>query len=230
MNLPLVISSKFEVCAVIRYHTAKEEDASAIHWHIVEVYGNVMSVEMVHRWRHQFLEGHTDIGDEPWSGRPSKIMEDTVNTVHCLIEEDRQQTTLEIEHYLAEEALTPISHPTICKILHDELGLSRVCACWVLKLLTAEPKQNRMAATIEFLSLYHAEGESLFDRIVTGDEKCVHHFTPKTKQASMVWKSADKPTTVEAKRERDRWEKSFSRCFGTRKASFLKNTLPWSKR
>ncbi len=81
---------------------------------------------------------------------------------------------------MAEEALTPISHPTICKILHDELGLLKVCARWVPKLLTDEHKQNHMAAAIKFLSMYHAKGESLFDRIVTGDEKWVHHFTPET--------------------------------------------------
>ncbi len=180
---------------------------------------------MVRRWRRQFLEGRTDISDKPRSGRPWEITEDTVNTVRCLIEEDGWRTTREIEHYLAEEALTPISHPTICKILHNEWGLSKVCARWVPKLLTDEHKQNRMAAIIEFLSQYHAEGQSLFDRIVTGNEKWIHHFTPETKQASMVWRLVDKPTPVKAKRERDRREKSFSRHFGIRKASFWKNTL-----
>ncbi len=202
MNLPLATSSKFEVRVVIRYHTAKGKDASAIHWRIVEKYGNIMSVEMVRRWRCQFLEGRTDIGDELWSGRLSENTEDTVNAVHRLIEEDGWRTTREIECYLAEEALTPISHPTICKILHDELGLSKVCVSWVPKLLTDEHKQNCMATAIKFLSPYHAEGESLFDHIVTGDEKYVHHFTPETKQASTVWKSTDKPTPIKAKRER----------------------------
>ncbi len=158
---------------------------------------------MVCRWRHQFLEGCTDISDEPQSGRPSEITEDIVNTVRCLIEEDGWQTTLAIERYLAEETLTPISHPTILKILRDELGLSKICACWVPKHLTGEHKQNCMAAAIEFLSLHHAKGESLFVRIVTGDEKWVHHFMPEMKQASMVWKSANKPAPVKAK-ERER--------------------------
>ncbi len=88
MNLPLAVSSEFEVRAVIHYHTAKEEDASAIHRCIAEVYGNVMSVEMVCRWCRQFLEGRTDISDKPQLGRPSEITEDTVKTAHCLIEED----------------------------------------------------------------------------------------------------------------------------------------------
>ncbi len=176
MNLPLAVLSKFEVRAVIHYHMAKREDASAIHRRIIEVCGNVMLVKMVPRWRCQFLEGLTDICDEPQSGIPSEIMEDTVNTVHCLIEEDGWRTTREIERYLAEEVLTPISQPTICKILHNELGLLKVCVRWVLKLLTDERKQNRMAAALEFLSLYRAGGESLFDRIVTGHEKLVGCF------------------------------------------------------
>ncbi len=119
----------------------------------------------------------------------------------CLIE-DGWRTTREIERYVAEDAATPISQHTICKILHDELRLSKVFSRWVPKLLTGEHKQNRVAVTIEFLSQYHAERESLFDHIITGDEKWIHHFTPEMKQASMVWKSADKPTPVKAKRER----------------------------
>ncbi len=158
-NLPLAVSSKFEVRAVIRHHTAKGKDASAIYWYIVEVYDNVMSVEMVRRWRRQFLEGHTDIGDELRSGRPSEITEDTVNTVCCLIDEDGRQTTREIERYLAEEALTLISHPTICKILHDELGLSKVCACWVPKLLTDEQAESHGSRYQIFEPISRRRGE-----------------------------------------------------------------------
>ncbi len=101
--------------------------------------------------------------------------------MRCLIEADGWRTTREVDHYLAEEDLTPISHPTICKILHEELGVSKVCALWVPKLLTDKHKQNRMAAAIEFLSLYHAEGESLFDGIITGDEKMGPSFHTRDK-------------------------------------------------
>ncbi len=38
-------------------------------------------------------------------------------------------------------------------------------------------KLNHLTATAQFLVLYIATGEDLFDRIVTGDEKWVHHFS-----------------------------------------------------
>ncbi len=62
----------------MHYFTTKGDDDSTIYRKITEVYGNCMSVEIVHRWRKQFLEGHTDVIDEPRSGRPSEINEDTV--------------------------------------------------------------------------------------------------------------------------------------------------------
>ncbi len=44
-----------------------------------------------------------------------------------------------------------------------------------------------MATGLDFMSHHHAEGEHMFDQIVTIDEKWVHHFTPKMKSASKQW-------------------------------------------
>jgi len=202
MELPLRVASKFEVRAVIRYFTATGDDASAIHRKIHEVYGDVISIQMVRRWRQQFLDGRTDVSDEPRSGRPSEINADTINTVRFLIESDRRCTEAEIERYFDEVACNHLSHGTIVKIIHEELEMSKVCARWVPKLLTDEHKKNRMAAAIDLLSLYCEEGEKLFDRIVTGDEKWVHHYTPEMKSASRQWKTTDDPTPVKAKNQR----------------------------
>ncbi len=60
MNLLLEMFSKLELCSVIRFFTRRGDNASAIHCKITEMYGNRMSVEMVWRWRKQFLEGGTD--------------------------------------------------------------------------------------------------------------------------------------------------------------------------
>ncbi len=44
--------------------------------------------------------------------------------------------------------------------------------------MTDDHKVNHLATAAPFLTLYNAESKDLFDRIVTGDEKWVHHFNP----------------------------------------------------
>lgn len=63
-----------------------------------------------------------------------------------------------------------ISKSTIHRILREELGVWKVCARWVPRMLFEEHKALHIAAAIEFLSQYADEGESMLDRIITGDE------------------------------------------------------------
>ncbi len=204
MEIPLPVASDIEIRSVIRFFTALGDTGAAIHRKIEEVYGEGrMSSSMVRRWRQMFLSGRTNVDDEERSGRPSEaITADTINTVRALIEEDRRITTRQIEKFFIEVACDPISHGTICKIIQDELEMSKVCARWVPKLLTSEHTEKRMGAALAFLSRYWEEGESLVDRIVTGDEKWVHYYTPQMKEKSKQWKRKDEQTPVKCKRER----------------------------
>ena len=43
------------------------------------------------------------------------------------------------------------------------------------------------------------EGEAMLERMVTGDETWVHHYQPKTKQASRQWKHKESPTPTKLK-------------------------------
>ena len=105
-----------------------------------EVYGDAVSYDMVRRWRREFLNGRTEIEDEPRSGRPSVITEDSINTVQFLTAEDRRITVAEIEHYFTEVACNPLSHGTITEIIRERLALRKICTRWVPKLLTDEQK------------------------------------------------------------------------------------------
>lgn len=79
------------------------------------------------------------------------------------------------------------SRGSVCTILHARLNLSKVCARWVPKDLTEEHKLQRIEAAFNLRELYEKEGDSLWERIVTGDESWVHHYTPETKQQSKQW-------------------------------------------
>ncbi len=126
----------------------------------------------------------------------------TINIVHFLIKEDGHRTVDEIEHYFKEVECNSLSHDTIMKIIHEELKMLKVCAQLVPKLVTDVPKVSWMAAAIEFLTLYHQEGEGLSAPIVTDDKKLVYHYTPEMKQASMMWKWKEEQMPAKGKCER----------------------------
>ncbi len=79
------------------------------------------------------------------------------------------------------------NHPSL-------LSMRKICARWVLKLSNDEHKWNRVVTGLDFMFCYHDEEENLFDQIVTGANKWVHHFTPNMNSASQQWvaKNSDK--------------------------------------
>ena len=72
-------------------------------------------------------------------GRPVSILtEKNIVTVKTLIEEDARYTVQEIEE------LSGIHLSSVLKILHERLGLQKICERWVPHLLTDEQKQSRV--------------------------------------------------------------------------------------
>ncbi len=88
----------------------------------------------------------------------------------------------------------PSSTVAIFRILNDELGFCKVCARQVLRQLLDKHKKNCMAAVLTFLMRYAEEGEKMLNDIIKGDEIWVHHFTPTSKQATMMWKQLEEAT------------------------------------
>ena len=100
---------------------------------------------------------------------------------------DRRLKVLEIAREVG------ISYGSVLNILHDHLGLSKVCAKWVPRLLTPVQKSFRVETCSELLGIYSANSDNVLSRIVTGDETWIHHWDPDTKQKSMQWKHANSP-------------------------------------
>src|SRR3954464_12027053 len=65
---------------------------------------------------------------------------------------------------------------------------------WVPKMLTEQHKQERVSACQQLLDSFSAEGETFLERIVTGDETWVHHYTLETRRSSMQWKHVTSPS------------------------------------
>ncbi|KAJ4448384.1 hypothetical protein ANN_10400 [Periplaneta americana] len=171
-----------EVRSVIKFFNAQSIAPIEIHRQLCQVYGpNIISKQMVHRWCRQFSEGRQSVHDEERSGRTSLINDDRVKLVRQCIMENRRFTITELSSHFPQ-----ISRSLLHEIVTKHLLFKKVCARWVPKNLTPEHKMQRLGSALTFLQRYHDDGDEFLDRIVTGDETWISHFTPETKQRQCI--------------------------------------------
>ena len=99
-----------------------------------DVYGDSsMSRTRVFEWHKRFVEGREDVEDDPKSGRPCTSTTDTnIEKVRQLVRSDRCLTIRIIANKLG------MAKETVRTILVDTLGMRKVCAKMVPRLLTEE--------------------------------------------------------------------------------------------
>uniref|UniRef100_A0A0A9YJU3 Mariner Mos1 transposase n=2 Tax=Lygus hesperus TaxID=30085 RepID=A0A0A9YJU3_LYGHE len=201
MELPLTNVPKCSVRSVIQFLVAENVSVPEIHRRLVNVYGEgVISDGQVRKWKREFTKGRTNVHDEERSGRPSTSrVDDSISAVRDLLESDARLTLSDI--VLKVHPKHELTRSSVYRIITEDLNCSKVCARWVPRLLSDQHKQDRTEAAHRFLEMLEDEGESLYDRIVTGDETWIHHYTPESKKQSMVWKTVDQSAPKKAKVE-----------------------------
>ena len=96
------------------------------------------------------------------------------------MKEDASYTVQEIEE------LSGIHLSSVLKILHEKLGLHKICACWVPHLLTDEQKESRVKLASQVIEKYDKCDPRRLEEIVTGDETWIYHFQPNSKAKNKV--------------------------------------------
>jgi len=133
-------------------------------------------------WYNRFKDGSTSVDSESRHGRPSTSRNDNViNQVRTLFMRDRRITVRE----LADEVGVSIGSVHI--ILTADLGLRRVSAKFVPKLLTMELKQLRLEIAQDMLDCVESDSNFL-STVITGDELWVYGYDPERKAQSSQWK------------------------------------------
>jgi histone-lysine N-methyltransferase SETMAR len=140
------------------------------------------STKTVYNWWNKFRDGCQSIYDSDRSGAPSfAITSETIEIVHHTIDKDPHLSI----HSVAE--LTGLSYYAVQTILTEHLGMSRVVARWVPKLLNKKQLKDRADTSKELLDLYNADPNNFINQLITGDESWFHFFEPETKQQSSQW-------------------------------------------
>ena len=143
---------KSETRAVIKYEWRRGTPAKEISARLHEQLGDSAPTYCtVIRWINRFKEGKEDLEDNPRSGRPSTSTDPkTVARAAQLLEVDRRRTLEEIADVCG------ISYGSAQTIVTQHLGMNKVCARWVPKLLTAEMKKNRASICRRLLEIGRA--------------------------------------------------------------------------
>ena len=168
------------------------------------------SLATVKNWYNGFKREKTSLKDEFREGRPNTaVVPENIDAVRKLIEEDRHVTYREIG------AILGIGVKSIHTILHDRLGVRKLCARWIPHKLTDAQKKNRVDWCREMLDKFNQGASNLVYNIVTGDESWIYAYEPERKGQSTVWvfQCEENPTKVTRSRS---VAKQMVACFFTK--------------
>ena len=144
-----------------------------------------MGITQIKEWYRRFRNGRTSVDSDPRSGRPSlTTIPENIERVRLAIKGDRRLTVRELENDLG------IPKTTVWQILNKILGMTRVCAKFIPKLLTTEQKDLRSEIAQDNLEPV-SDDENVLTKVIIGDESWVYGYDPETKQQSSQWKRPD---------------------------------------
>ena len=146
----------------------------------------------VYKWYSRFRLGYMCLDDDVRTGRPiTAVTDENITKVEKLVREDRQITIRQLVHDAS------VSSGTIETILHQHLGLRRVCSKLVPHLLTLEQKNCRVQFCRSMLLKYSKADSRRHSEVITGDETWIYFYDMQTKQQSSKWIFEDEvPDTI----------------------------------
>lgn len=155
-----------------------------------------MSRTRVFEWFKRFQDGRENVESDHRSGRSvTSRSEKHIADVCSTVRENRRITIRE----LSEEH--SISFGSVQAILTEDLGMRRVSAKFVPKLLSADQKDNRVSAAADLIDCVE-NNENFLKTVITGDESWVYGYDPETKVQSSQWKTANSPRPKKARMSR----------------------------
>ncbi|UYV80763.1 hypothetical protein LAZ67_19001657 [Cordylochernes scorpioides] len=150
----------------------------------------------VYRRYKMFSEGREDVNDEERAGRPStSTTDEKINEVEKMILANRRITVREVAEDLN------ISIGSCHSIFINDLGMRRVAAKFVPKLLNCDQKQNRMNIANEMLDSVR-DDPNLLQTVITGEKAWVYGYDVETKAQSSQWKLPHEPRPKKARQVR----------------------------
>jgi len=148
----------------------------------------------VKNWFNEFQRGRMSFFDEPRPGaQKTTTTEYNVTKIHDLVLADRR---LKIRK---RAETVGMSKDRVGYILHEILGMRKLSARWVPRLLTPDNKRNRETTSEQCFTLFKRNPKEFLRRFVTVDETWIYWYTPETKEQSKQWTSPGEPAPKKVK-------------------------------
>ena len=151
-------------------------------------------------WHKRFVDGRLSVEDDAKPGRPCSVKTDVnIEKVRELVRElvhtDRRLTIRMMADQLG------IDKELVRSILVDNLGMRKVCAKMVPRLLSEDQKTRRLHVCQDILQQLQTDA-TLLEKVITGDELWIFEYDPETKRQSCQWKSPDSPRPKKARMQK----------------------------
>lgn len=180
---------------MIKFYVKLGKSFTEVREDLQKVYGDsCLSNGAISKWINRFKDGRETTEDDTHTGRPVIIKSDKkIAEIQEFILEDRRVTVENVaDHFF-------ISYGTAQDIMSNKLGMRRVSARWVPRLLLSDQMGVRVKMCRQYIKMYKHEGDSFLNRVVTCDETWIHFFEPESKQQSSIWKHPCSPSPTKAR-------------------------------
>ena len=159
-----------------------------------EVYGDdTMSRTHLFEWHSRCIKGREEVKDDHRSGRSSTSRtHENVERVRQKVRSDRRLTVKIIADELG------INSERVWRIVTKDLGMRKICAKMVPRLLNEGQKERRVKMCQDILEQLETE-PNLLKKVVTDDESWIFEYDPLTKRQSIKWKSTLSPRLKKAR-------------------------------
>ena len=159
---------------------------------------DAMSATQIKVWHKRFKDGRESVECDPISGRPATSRTpENVERVRAAINKDRRLTVRELEKDLG------IPKTIVSEILTQDLGMRRVVAKFVPRILLPEQKELRATVANDLLQTA-TNNPDFMKKVITGDESWIYCYDPETKAQSSQWKSPGSPRPKKARQTRSK--------------------------
>ena len=172
----------------LKFHARLEKTPTEALKLLQEVYGdNTMSRTRLFEWHRRFKEGREEMEDDHRSGRPSTSKTDeNVERVRQKVPSDRRLTVRMIADELG------MNSEMVWRIITQDLGMRKICAKMVPRLLNEGQKELRVQVCQDILEQLETE-PYLLKKVVVSDDSWIFEYDPLTKRQNLEWKSALSP-------------------------------------
>ena len=154
---------------VIKFYVKLGKNMPEIKEDMQKVYGDSrFTNSCIHKWFHRFSDGRKSVKDDLCSGRKVTVITDKrIAAIEEYVMKERQITVRQVDENF------DIGYGTAQDILTKVLGMRRVLARWMPRLLLPEQKTVRVQICTELQQRLSDEGDSFLNKVITCDETMV---------------------------------------------------------